>query len=68
MFTNPASVEKKAVPGIRAMRWNRGYRVGVDRSSTDGGLGEVINGFFGVAEGATGVHKNQAIIDGFKVC
>jgi hypothetical protein len=32
MFLNSASVEKKAVPGIRALRWERGYRMGVEKS------------------------------------
>jgi hypothetical protein len=32
MFLNKEGYEKKAVAGIRALRWERGYRVGVDKS------------------------------------
>jgi hypothetical protein len=32
MFTNSEAVQKKVVPGYRALRWERGYRVGVDKS------------------------------------
>jgi hypothetical protein len=32
MFIDPANVAKKQVPGNRALRFERGYRVGVDKA------------------------------------
>ncbi|CCA67373.1 hypothetical protein PIIN_01204 [Serendipita indica DSM 11827] len=41
MFEEPETVEKKMVPGIRALRWEREYRVGEE------GISEAVNDFFG---------------------
>jgi hypothetical protein len=70
MFTDPASVEKRAVPGMRALRWERGYRVGVTHGASEG-LGEIVDSFFGIINDATGnadgnTKKNQ-VVGGFKV-
>lgn len=45
MFEEPETVEKKMVPGIRALRWEREYRVGV--SHNEEGISEAVNDFFG---------------------
>ncbi|RXW20473.1 hypothetical protein EST38_g5380 [Candolleomyces aberdarensis] len=71
MFQDPESVQKKMIPGLRAMRWERGYRVNVDSKTSEGGLSEVVDSFFGlVQDGVTPADKdtkNKAIINGFKV-
>jgi hypothetical protein len=71
MFTDPASVEKKAVPGMRALRWERGYRVDVTNKVSDG-LSEVVDSFFGIiddaTDGDTGANeKKKKVVGGFKV-
>ncbi|KAJ2935568.1 hypothetical protein H1R20_g1526, partial [Candolleomyces eurysporus] len=70
MFQDPESVQKKMIPGLRAMRWERGYRVNVDNKTSEGGLSEVVDSFFGlVQDGVTPTDKdtkNKAIINGFK--
>ncbi|KAJ2936408.1 hypothetical protein H1R20_g686, partial [Candolleomyces eurysporus] len=70
MFTDPRTVNKRMIPGMRAMRWERGYRVGVQTDSAEGGLGDIINSTFGIIEDASGdkggPEKNKAIIDGFR--
>ncbi|KAH6897668.1 hypothetical protein BKA70DRAFT_1406675 [Coprinopsis sp. MPI-PUGE-AT-0042] len=69
MFTDPASVEKRMVPGMRALRWERGYRVGVTHEAS-AGLNEIVDGFFGVIQDASGNGsgdaKKDAVVGGFK--
>ncbi|KIJ30867.1 hypothetical protein M422DRAFT_176891 [Sphaerobolus stellatus SS14] len=65
MFTDKESVQKKMVPGYRALRWERGYRVGVDKSASGGPLGEVVNAFFGSGEKEK--DDNSPVLSGFKV-
>lgn len=59
------------IPGLRAMRWERGYRVNVDHTTSEGGLNEVVDSFFGLVDDAVAPSdkdkKNKAIINGFKV-
>ncbi|KAH6908487.1 hypothetical protein BKA70DRAFT_1427079 [Coprinopsis sp. MPI-PUGE-AT-0042] len=64
MFTDPATVEKKSVPGIRAIRWDRGYRVGVSEENAGSGLNEIVDGFFGMIEGGSVVGGFKKIVSG----
>jgi hypothetical protein len=69
MFTDPATVEKRMVPGMRAIRWERGYRVGVTHEAA-AGVNEIVDSFFGIISDATGdaADKKKSIVGGFKVC
>ncbi|KAG8925229.1 hypothetical protein FRC02_009820 [Tulasnella sp. 418] len=60
MFQDPNSVSSKQIPGIRAVRYERGYRVSVSKNAQEG-IGEVVDAFFGAAE--TGM---KGVVDGFK--
>ncbi|KAF6746574.1 hypothetical protein DFP72DRAFT_822985, partial [Ephemerocybe angulata] len=59
MFTDPATVEKVMVPGVRAMRWKREVRVDVKLDSAKGGLGQIIDGFFEAGSAAASDDKNK---------
>ncbi|KAH6885563.1 hypothetical protein BKA70DRAFT_1236966 [Coprinopsis sp. MPI-PUGE-AT-0042] len=70
MFTDPATVEKRMVPGIRALRWERGYRVSVSEEAGEG-LNDVVDGFFGMIKEGTSEktdaeQKKDAVVGGFK--
>ncbi|QRV73667.1 hypothetical protein RhiJN_01681 [Ceratobasidium sp. AG-Ba] len=45
-FLTNSVAGKTAIPGLRALRWERGYRVGVGRQATKG-IGEIVDSFFG---------------------
>ncbi|KIJ45365.1 hypothetical protein M422DRAFT_46819 [Sphaerobolus stellatus SS14] len=64
MFIDKESVQKKMVPGYRALRWERGYRVGVEKSASGGPLGEVVNAFFG--SGDKEKDDSNPVLSGFK--
>ncbi|EPQ57907.1 hypothetical protein GLOTRDRAFT_126400 [Gloeophyllum trabeum ATCC 11539] len=64
MFANVDAVKKTVVPGYRALRWERGYRVGVEQTSIDGGIGEVVNTFFG--SGDSNSDNSNPILQGFR--
>jgi hypothetical protein len=67
MFQDPDSMSKKAIPGMRAVRWERGYRVGIKNNDEDtaSGLNDVVDGTFGAIE--SGVNGGS-VLSGFKVC
>ena len=67
MFQDPESMSKKAIPGMRAVRWERGYRVGIKNNDEDtaSGLNDVVDGTFGAIE--SGVNGGS-VLSGFKVC
>ena len=66
MFQDPESMSKKAIPGMRAVRWERGYRVGIKNNDEDtaSGLNDVVDGTFGAIE--SGVNGGS-VLSGFKV-
>jgi len=64
MFQDVESVQKKVVPGYRALRWERGYRVGVEKSASAGPLGDVVNAFFG--SGDDNKDNSSPVLSGFK--
>ena len=66
MFQDPDSMSKTQIPGMRAMRWERGYRVGIKNNDEDtqGGLSDIIDGTFGAIE--SGVNGGS-VLSGFKV-
>ncbi|KZW04471.1 hypothetical protein EXIGLDRAFT_599779 [Exidia glandulosa HHB12029] len=49
MFVDRGSVEKRSVPGNRAIRWQRGYRVGVSQQANEG-ISGAVDDFFGAAD------------------
>ncbi|KAJ7679598.1 hypothetical protein B0H17DRAFT_875621, partial [Mycena rosella] len=59
-FSDPTSIQKRQVPGIRAMRWSREYRVDANDQ-----IGAAVDSFFGAAEEGADVRKS--VISGFKV-
>ncbi|KAJ7015895.1 hypothetical protein C8F04DRAFT_1170693 [Mycena alexandri] len=62
-FSDPSSIQKRQVPGIRAMRWSREYRVDVSKNANDQ-IGAAVDSFFGAAEEGADVRKS--VISGFK--
>ena len=71
MFQDPESVQKKMIPGLRAMRWERGYRANANLDTNGSALDEIVDSFFGLVEDAVEPtekeKKNKKIINGFKV-
>ncbi|KAG8935894.1 hypothetical protein FRC00_010098 [Tulasnella sp. 408] len=67
MFLDKGSVRNRQVPGGRALRFSRGYRVGVTSQASDG-IKDVVNTFFGVSEDGkpTGQDTKTRLIDGFR--
>ncbi|KAJ2917543.1 hypothetical protein MD484_g2841, partial [Candolleomyces efflorescens] len=65
MFQDPASVSKKEIPGMRAMRWERGYRIGIKNNDEDtaSGLNDVIDGTFGAIQSGM---NGGSVLSGFK--
>ncbi|KAG8928899.1 hypothetical protein FRC02_006238 [Tulasnella sp. 418] len=61
MFQDPGSVSNKQIPGMRAVRFERGYRVDVSKNAQDG-VGEVVDAFFGAADNGL-----KGVVEGFKV-
>ncbi|KAJ2913567.1 hypothetical protein MD484_g6827, partial [Candolleomyces efflorescens] len=65
MFQDPESVSKKQIPGMRAVRWERGYRVGIKNNDEDtaSGLNDVVDGTFGAIGSAV---NGGSVLSGFK--
>lgn len=62
-FSDPASIQKRQVPGIRAMRWSREYHVDVSKRGNDA-ISGAIDQFFGAAK--DGANVKDSVMEGFK--
>ncbi|KAG8886544.1 hypothetical protein FRB98_001236 [Tulasnella sp. 332] len=62
-FSNPDSISKKQVPGLRALRFQRGYRVGVSKEANEG-IKDVVDTFFKIGENEKGMAAG--LVEGFR--
>ncbi|KAG8916351.1 hypothetical protein FRC01_003214 [Tulasnella sp. 417] len=67
MFLDKGSVRNRQVPGGRALRFSRGYRIGVT-SQASSGIKEVVNTFFGAGENGqpAGQDTQSRLMDAFR--
>ncbi|KAG8950272.1 hypothetical protein FRC04_007906 [Tulasnella sp. 424] len=65
MFLDKNSVRNRQVPGGRALRFYRGYRIAVT-SEAASGIKDIVNAFFGVSEDgqSTGEDAKSRLVDG----
>ncbi|KAG9123997.1 hypothetical protein FRC07_013253 [Ceratobasidium sp. 392] len=63
-FADPSLIQRRSVPGKRALRWVREYTVGVSDKPADN-VSNAVNSFFGIATAKDG-EKTDKVVEGFK--
>ncbi|KAG9094450.1 hypothetical protein FS749_012455 [Ceratobasidium sp. UAMH 11750] len=63
-FSDKASIQRRSIPGNRALRWVREYTVRVDEHAADG-IGAAVDSFFKAGEKGNG-NAGQDVLTGFK--
>ncbi|KAG9096530.1 hypothetical protein FS749_008285 [Ceratobasidium sp. UAMH 11750] len=63
-FSDKSQVQRKSVPGNRAIRWVREYTVGVSKKSSDN-VDRAVDSFFGAISAPDG-QRGGKIVEGFK--
>ncbi|KAG9093713.1 hypothetical protein FS749_013902 [Ceratobasidium sp. UAMH 11750] len=64
-FADKSEIQRRAIPGNRAIRWVREYTVGVSDQPSDN-VENAVDSFFGVANTESNEEKKDKIVDGFK--
>ncbi|KAG8739113.1 hypothetical protein FRC10_006132, partial [Ceratobasidium sp. 414] len=64
-FYDKSQIQRRSVPGNRAIRWVREYTVGVSEKPAEN-IENAVDSFFGIASATTGQERKDKIVEGFK--